>query len=185
MTTDAEPPSKPLPALGAETTAIIHDNLGIVLTYAFSKPALDEYRRWLIGNRWHASDNVLFELPERRATRAIIELAVMFRALDSVDEITKDDYVVGHPYVVYHDTGYVYGKLYDLDGATKPLPLHEVPNKIIHAKSIKWSFDNPREPLIICHAAEAEHARFDWTCAEVFVNAFAAVCAALASPRGP
>jgi len=57
-----------------------------------------------------------------------------------------------------------------------------VPNKIIHAKGIDWNFSNPREPLVICHAAEAEHARFDWTRAEVFVKAFAAVCAALASP---
>ena len=174
------PRPKPLPALGTETTAIIHDNLGVVLTYAFSKQALDEYRGWLVSEQWHAADDVLFELPGRRATRAIIELAVMFRALDSVREITKDDYVAGHPYAVYHDTGYVYGKLYDLDGATKPLPLHEVPNKIIHANSIEWSFGNPREPLINCYAAETDYARFKWTRAEVFVKAFAAVCAALA-----
>jgi len=102
-----EPSSKSLPALGDETAAIIHDNLGVVLTYAFSKPALDEYRGWLIENRWHVADRVLFEWPKQRATRAIIELAVMFRALDDAREITKDDYVVGHPYAVYHDTGYV------------------------------------------------------------------------------
>jgi hypothetical protein len=172
-----------LPALGAETMAIIHDNLGIVLTYAFSKPALDEYRGWLIGNRWHAADNVLFELPRQRATRAIIELAVMFRALDSVNEITKHDYVTGHPYVVHHDTGYIYGKLYSLDGEPEPLQLRDVPNKVIHAKSIDWDLSNSKKPLIICHAPEADYPLFKWTRAEVFVNAFAAVCAALASPR--
>ena len=107
----------------------------------------------------------------------------MFRALDDAREITKHDYVVGHPYEVYHPTGYVYGRLYDIDGAIKPLLLCDVPSKVIHAKSIDWSFDNPREPLVICHAAEADYARFKWTRAEVFVNAFAAVCAALASPR--
>jgi hypothetical protein len=111
MTTD-----KPLPALGGDTTAIIHDNLGIVLTYALSKQALDEYRGWLTGKRWHCSDRVLRKLPEQRANRAIIELAVMFRALDDAREITNNDYVVGHPYVVYHPAGYVYGKLYGLDG---------------------------------------------------------------------
>jgi hypothetical protein len=183
MTTDAEPPSIPLPALGAETMAIIHDNLGIVLTYAFSKQALDEYRGWLVGNRWYVADRVLLELPRQHATRAIIELALMFRALDSVSEITKHDYVATHPYVVYHSTGYIYGKLYDLDGASRQLPLCDVPNKVIHAKRIDWNFDNPKEPLVICHAAETEYARFKWARAEVFVNAFAAVCAALASPR--
>jgi len=109
-----------LPALGTETAGIIHDNLGILLTYAFSKPALDEYRGWLIGNRWHAADNVLFELPRQRATRAIIELAVMFRALDDAWEITKGDYVATHPYVVYHDTGFIYGRV--IDEQPKPLP---------------------------------------------------------------
>jgi hypothetical protein len=178
-----EPSSIPLPALGDETAAIIHDNLGIVLTYVFSKQALDEYRGWLVGKRWHVADRVLFEWPSQRATRAIIELAVMFRALDDVREITKHDYVVGHPYEVYHPTGYVYGRLYDVDGAITPLLLCDVPNKVIHAKSIDWNFNDLREPLIVCQAAEAEYARFKWTRAEVFVKAFAAVCAALASPR--
>jgi hypothetical protein len=48
---NATPPTISLPALGAETAGIIHDNLGIVLTYAFSKPALEEYRGWLMGQR--------------------------------------------------------------------------------------------------------------------------------------
>ena len=171
---NATPPTISLPALGAETAGIIHDNLGIVLTYAFSKPALEEYRGWLMGQRWDHSSRILRELPEQRATRAIIELAVMFRALDDAREITKADFVVTHPYAVYHPTGYVYG------------------NKIIHANSIEWSFSGPKErrsfstigePLIVCHAAEADYPRFKWTRAEVFVKAFAAVCAALSSPR--
>jgi len=181
-----------LPALGDETAGIIHDNLGIVLTYAFSKPALEEYRRWLTGQRWYHSDRILRELPEQRATRAIIELAVMFRALDDASEITKNEWVVTHPYVVYHPTPYVYGKLYSLDGEPEPLPLREVPNKIIHANSIEWSFSGPNErrsfstvgePLIVCHAAGTD-SRFKWTRAEVFVKAFAGVCASLSSPRG-
>jgi hypothetical protein len=47
---DVAKSSAPLPALGTETTAIIHDNLGIVLTYAFSKQALEQYQGWLRGN---------------------------------------------------------------------------------------------------------------------------------------
>jgi hypothetical protein len=102
----------------------------------------------------------------------------MFRALDDVLEITRHPYVTGHPYGARHPVGYVYGRLHRLDGTVEPLPLREVLNKIIHAKSFEWDFGNPREPLIICHAAEADHLR--WTRAEVFVNGFAAVCAALA-----
>src|SRR5262249_40532842 len=107
----------------------------------------------------------------------------MFRALDDAWKITEHPYVRTHPYVVYHPTGDVYGKLYGLDRAIKPLPLDDVPNKIIHAKSIDWNFSDPKEPLVICHAPEADYARFKWTRAEILVNAFAAVCATLASPR--
>jgi hypothetical protein len=87
--TTAKPSPRPLPALGVEAAGIIHDNLGTVLTYAFSKPALDEYRGWLTKHRWYHSPIILRELPERRATRALIELAVMFRAFDDVAEITN------------------------------------------------------------------------------------------------
>jgi hypothetical protein len=170
--------SAPLPALGVETTAIIHENLGIVLTYAFSKQAIDDYRGWLGAWRWWDTDRVLLELPEKRAKRAIVELALMFRALDDALEITKHPYVATHPYVVLHPTGYPYGKVHRLDGAVEPLGLRDVSNKIIHAKSFEWDFGNPREPLIICHAAEADHPQ--WMRAEIFVNGFAAVCAVLA-----
>jgi hypothetical protein len=117
-------------------------------------------------------------LPGKRAKRAIIELAYMFRALDDVRQITKHPYVTTHPYVVYHDTGDVFGQLHTLDGTITPLALREVVNKIIHAQSIEWDFGNPKEPLIVCHAPEADSRK--WTRAEVFVNAFAAVCASLA-----
>jgi hypothetical protein len=182
-TPNAVPPSVQLPALGAEAAGIIHDNLGIVLTYAFSKQALDDYRGWLRVNRWDASDRVLVDLPKQRATRAIIELAVMFRALDDVREITSNPYVTTHPFVVYHSTKEIYGKLYGHSGEPEPLPLREVSNKIIHANSIEWDFSNPEKPLIICQAAELQTSRYGWTRAEVFVKVFAAVCAALASPR--
>jgi hypothetical protein len=171
--------STSLPALGTETVGVIHENLGIVLTYGFSRQALDEYRGWAARERWDVSDRVLLELPRERATRALIELAVMFRALNDAWKITETDYVKTHPYVVYHSAGDVYGKVYGLDGTTKSLDLRDVPNKVIHATNIDWNFSNHWEPLIICRAAEADHARFRWTHAEVFVNAFVAVCAAL------
>jgi hypothetical protein len=34
----------PQPALGTETTFIIHESLGILMTYAFSKHQLQEFR---------------------------------------------------------------------------------------------------------------------------------------------
>jgi hypothetical protein len=168
-----------LPTLGAETVAVIHENLGVVLTYGFSRQALDDYRGWARRERWDVSDRVLLELPRKRATRALIELAVMFRALNDAWKIDETDYVKTHPHAVYHSTGDVYGKVYHLDGTTKSLDLWDVPNKVIHATNIDWDFSDHREPLSSAAQRRPNHARFPWTHAEVFVNAFVAVCAAL------
>ena len=63
-----------LPALGADTTAIIHENLVVLLTFAFSWSALKHYQGWLTSRRWHHNEDVFWELRQQRARRAIIEL---------------------------------------------------------------------------------------------------------------
>lgn len=62
---DKSPSSVRSPALGADTMAIIHENLSVVLTYGFSLQALDEYRGWLTSKRWHVLDSVLLDLPKQ------------------------------------------------------------------------------------------------------------------------
>src|SRR5258708_21033781 len=139
MTVD--PDSSPrLPALGVDTTAIIHENLVVLLTFAFSWSALKHYQGWLRSHRWHHQDkDVFWELRQQRARRAIIELAVMFRALDKAKKIAS------HPYVTTHPSQPSYGDLYGRDGTLNPLPLWDVPNTIIHAESIHWAFTDPNE----------------------------------------
>jgi hypothetical protein len=101
-------------------------------------------------------------------------LAVMFRALDKAKKVAS------HPYVTTHPSDPSYGALYGCDGTLNPLPLWDVPNKIIHAESIDWDFADPREPLVVCHAPEADHERWPWMKATIHINSFAAVCGALA-----
>jgi hypothetical protein len=164
-----------LPALGSQTTAVIHENLTVALTFVFSREAMQDHFGWLMSHRWYVNEDVFVELPKQRATRALIELAVMFRALDEVQTISTDQFITTHPYPL------AYGDLYDLDGKIERLPLEEVPNKIIHAEAIDWDFSKPKEPLAVCHAAKADHKRYKWTKATISITSFAAVCGMLAS----
>ena len=171
-----DPDSSPrLPALGVDTTAIIHENLVVLLTFAFSWSALKHYQGWLRSHRWNYQDkDVFWELRQQRARRAIIELAVMFRALDKAKKIAS------HPYVTTHPSQPSYGDLYDRDGTLNPLPLWDVPNKIIHAESIDWDFADPKQPSVVCHAPAEDHERWPWMKATIHITSFAAVCGALA-----
>ena len=114
-------------------------------------------------------------MPKRRAIRAIIELAVMYRALDDARDVSNHPYITTHPHVITD-----YGELFDLAGKAQPLPLPEVANKIIHSEIIEWDFTDAKEPLIVCSAAVAEHARFKWTKATIRITALGAVLGSLA-----
>jgi hypothetical protein len=149
-----------LPALGWQAVPVILESLSIVMTYAFSQKVLATYYKEKVRGRSKALERAFFELPELRATRAVIELAVMFRALDDAQDIAsciKGDF----------------GQLYDRDGKTVPLPIREVMNKIIHAESIQWVFNDPNNPLMVCNAPPEQVERFKWTKAEVPLKMFA------------
>jgi hypothetical protein len=155
--------SEILPALGRDAIIVIQENIGIVMTYAFSREALKEYRSRHQGD-WENLDYVISELPQRRANRACIELAVMLRALDDVWDIDGGG-----------ATNWSWGTLYDKGGQPKPLSLREVLNKIIHAKDIGWDFSEPDMPVIVCTASQ-DDVRRDWTKAEIRVAKLGTEC---------
>src|SRR5262249_47716371 len=71
-------PRADLPALGPDATAIVRENIGIVMTYAFSKKALEGFRSRHHGD-WGGLDHVVFELPERRGHPAFTPPAAMLQ----------------------------------------------------------------------------------------------------------
>jgi hypothetical protein len=150
-----------------ETTLIVHKNLAIVMTYAFSVRALQEFRDRLPGD-WKHLDRAIFELPERRSRRACVELAVMLRALDDVQDITR-----------FFQADF--GILVKEDGSSEPLPYREVFNKLIHAKRIDWTFDDPKDPYILCVAPADQTKKFGWTKAAIKVTVLAEACGRLVS----
>ena len=158
-----------LPAMGHEVTAIIHTNMGIVATYAFSFQGLREFRSQRVHGEWKYLDHAIFELPRRRAVRACIELAVMLRALDDTQNLSPTF------------SSWTFGTLHDKDDGSTLLKFRDVPNKIIHAESIDFDFTDPKDPMIVCHASSDQQKKFGWTKATIVIGMLAGACGGLAS----
>ena len=122
--------------LAIPITKVIKDNLSLVMMFAYSQTPLREFRQAQFMGGWPYIDEVLFTTPEQIATRAMIELVLLFRTLDDHEDI--DDGSLG-------DT---FGHLYLKDGKVVPLSIREVANKTIHAKTIEWIFDDPKKPIL-------------------------------------
>ncbi|MCG2639411.1 MULTISPECIES: hypothetical protein [Bradyrhizobium] len=143
-------------------TKVIIDNLSVVMIFAYSQPPLREFRRTSFTGSWEHIDEVLFTIPEQVATRAMIELVLLFRTLDDHEDL--DDGSLGSPF----------GTLHLKSGNIRPLSIRDVANKIIHAKKIEWVFDNPKKPVVLTTAHD--ESRENWTHAEIDLNTFAVGC---------
>jgi hypothetical protein len=100
---------------------VILENLAIVMTYALSQKALAQLYSANFCGTSRFLERAFFELPRQQATRALVELAVMYRALDDVQDITS------------RRGTEPFGHLYNNGDPPAPLPLRELTNKIIHA----------------------------------------------------
>jgi hypothetical protein len=169
--------SADLPALGPDVMAVIHENIGIMMTYAFSREALKRFRSRHHGE-WKSLDYAISDLPRKRANRACVELAVMLRALDDAQKISE----WGRPDADSVVRG-TFGKLYDKEGQSGPLSFREVFNKIIHAKSIEWDFSQPDIPVIVCEAPPQQVEGYGWTKAEIRIDTLGTACGIFATIR--
>jgi hypothetical protein len=162
----------PLPALGTEVTTVILENFAIVMTYAFSQEALVHFYNTHFKGNFRFLQHGFSETPQKKATRSLVELAVMYRALDDAQDITR---------YLDRDGKERFGDLYKTDGKVERLPLRELPNKIIHADKIEWEFEGHlKDPLIVCHASQNQQDRFKWTKARIPMSALAKACCGLA-----
>jgi len=89
-------------------TKVIKENLSVVTMFAYSQPSLGEFRRDHFTGGWPYVDEVLFTIPEQLATRAIVELVLLFRTLDDHEAINDGS------------LGNEFGTLYLKNGKVKP-----------------------------------------------------------------
>jgi hypothetical protein len=125
------------------------------------------YNSEVFMGRFKAVERAFFDVPQAKARRAIIEVELMYRALDDAQGLS--------PSLLEFELGTVFSRA----GAAKPLHLREMANKIIHAQNLEWTFEEFDDPKLVCHAYENDD-RFDWSRAEIRVRCIAQACAWLA-----
>jgi hypothetical protein len=161
-------PQFPLPL-----TDLIHDNLSVLMAFAYSRPALAVLRRDRIVGGWKHLDKALFEVAEKRAIKALIELALFLRALDDEQDIAGRK---RSP-----KSQWTYGEALDDKGTRIVLDLREVANKVLHAASFEFHLAPTTDPKIICIARPDQLKRNKWVRAELELIPIAAACGMLVS----
>jgi hypothetical protein len=156
--------------LGIPATLLIHENLGVVMTFVYSRVALIEFRQKRFEGEWKYLEKAIFDLPEQRAIRSVLELGLLFRSIDDSYQMSSRPSFAS----------FIFGELYDADGKNTRLRLRDVANKILHAEKLEWDFTEPDEPKLVCHA-HVNQARFGWTRAVIKISNFAAICGGLMS----
>ncbi len=138
--------------------ALIAENASIVLTFAHSRASFLAFHGRFAGE-WKGLGKILFEVPELRADRALLELAYLLRNLDTTEGISAN-------------INFPLGSLHMKDGSTIDLSLREMTNKVIHAARLDWMFENPDELAVKCIGEDIER----WECALIQIDRLAATC---------
>ena len=150
--------------LSIPLSRLIHENLSVVMTFAFSRQPLEDMMQHRFQGEWKYLSKALFDISEVRAQRACLEFAVLLRTLDDRESMSAE-MKTGHP-----TDGY--GDLFTEDGSKRPLTLRDVSNKIIHAASLTWDFARTGWPILVCEAAGGQ----EWKRAEIHWVQVAAAC---------
>lgn len=153
-----------MPRFSLPLTRLVHENLSIIMCFAYSRKPLSEMIEGKFKGEWKYLNKALFDVSEERAEKACLELALFLRMLDDEQKISA-----------YHSATKNVpncGKLIMKDGSEKVLTFREVANKMIHSSRLEWEFLKSPDPLLISHTCDKEQ----WLRAEVNIVAVAAVC---------
>lgn len=153
--------------LSLPLTQLVHENLSILMTFCFSRVALENLLETEFQGEWKYLRKGLFDVSERRAQRACLELAVFMRILDDEEDISEYLRQVGR------DRGF--GRLIIRDGSEQSLRMRDVCNKIIHADGFTWNLEKEGNPVLIVHSRDTER----WERAEIDIVSVAAFCGGL------
>lgn len=150
-------------------TRMVHENLSIVMCFAYSRTPLTSIVRGRFMGGWKYLRKALFEISEERAEKACMELALFLRMVDDEESVSA-----------YHTATKSVpncGRLIMKDGSESILTFREVANKVLHSSRLEWEFSKHPEPLLVCHTRDKEK----WLRAEVDLVAVAGVCGTLIS----
>jgi len=100
------------------------ENFGAVLMFAFGQPAAGVVINEQFKGEWKFLNKLVYEVSERRADRALLEMAVQLRALDELNDWSKSYQQRKMPSL---------GTVIQGDGSKTDLYFRDMTNKIIHA----------------------------------------------------
>ena len=149
-------------------TQLVHENLSVVMTFAFSRGPLEQLIEEKFEGEWKYLRKFVFDISEKHAIKACVELAIYLRALDDEEKMTA---------WLRENSGRAFGRVTCSDGSTEPLALREVANKIIHAANFSWNFSTENKPFLICMPRDNQR----WRQADIDIVALAAFCGQLIS----
>ena len=173
-------------------TRLLHDNMATVMTFAFSQAPIKRMIQEKFKGYAERLEDFSFEVPRRNATRACLEIAVLFRLIDEqykgpevhaatwtgeFEELKIEDRrqpiplgsrrLSDHLKQVNPDLLSSFGEVARTDGTTELLTLRELTNKIIHAAELSWDLSDEQAPKLICTASDDQKDKFKWIRAEV------------------
>jgi hypothetical protein len=148
-------------------TRLVHENLSILMCFAYSQPALERMVGEEFTGEWKYLNKALFQISQERAEKACFELALFLRTLDDEEGLTAYFKGKGVP---------VCGRLIMKDNSEEDLTFREMTNKVIHTSGLEWNLSKS-PPLLICHSRNAER----WVRAEVDLVKLATFCGQLMS----
>ncbi len=148
-------------------TRLIHENLAVIATFAFSRKSLETLVQPQFAGDWKYLSRALFDIPSQNAIKSCIELAVFLRHLDDREDLGS--------YLAQTKAAPL-GKVFK-SGAIEDLHFRDLTNKIMHASELGWDFVDPDRPKLICVSSEPKR----WEKAEVDIVALAALCGEIVS----
>src|SRR4029453_17603551 len=67
---------------------LVHEKLAVIATFAYSQTALEREIEKHFKGEWKFLQKIIYEPPHEEATKALVELALYFRALDDEQDLT-------------------------------------------------------------------------------------------------
>jgi hypothetical protein len=152
---------------GLAITQLIQENFAIVLTYAFSQPALRAMTDEEFKGYWKFLEKACFEIAERRANRALLEVATQLRTLDGVQDLDS----------VWKRRGGSFGRVTQTDDTETELYFRDLTNKVVHSADFTWDFSNPKDPTVTALPIDPKR----WKKATIQIVQLAMLCGTLGS----
>jgi hypothetical protein len=117
------------------------ENFATVLMFAFGQPAIGAVINEQFKGEWKFLNKLVYEVSERRADRALLEMAVQLRALDDLNDLNSSYQQQKMPSL---------GTVVQDDGSKTELYFRDMTNKIMHAGGFSWELANVKEPTVVC-----------------------------------